>query len=249
MKFGLQLYSVRDAAERNYEDTLRRVAEMGYCMVEPAGFFGNRVEDVAVMLRHYGLRICSTHTAFQRVDTELEKVIAEHRLLGCKDVIIPGAPQNTKEKLSYLIRTINRVQPILEDAGMRLHFHNHSSEFLPNLDGQIVFEELAKQTAVLFEVDTFWAFNAGLCVADVLERYRERICFIHLKDGFVQDFSNPESKPRGMSVGSGEVPIKSILQKARGIGAEIIVESEGLEPTGLAEVARCMDFLRTVCLQ
>ena len=40
MNYGLQLYSVRDAAEQNFADMLRQVAEMGYRMVEPAGFFG-----------------------------------------------------------------------------------------------------------------------------------------------------------------------------------------------------------------
>ena len=40
MKYGLQLYSVRDAAEKDYEMTLREVAAMGYEYVEPAGFFG-----------------------------------------------------------------------------------------------------------------------------------------------------------------------------------------------------------------
>lgn len=44
MKYGLQLYSVRDAAEKDYEMTLREVAAMGYEYVEPAGFFGHSAE-------------------------------------------------------------------------------------------------------------------------------------------------------------------------------------------------------------
>ena len=38
-KYGLQLYSVRDAMEVDFEGTLKKVAEMGYSYVEFAGFF------------------------------------------------------------------------------------------------------------------------------------------------------------------------------------------------------------------
>ena len=67
MNYGLQLYSVRDLAKEHYEEALRRVAEMGYSMVEPAGFFGLPANEVAAMLRHYGLTVCSTHVLLQRV--------------------------------------------------------------------------------------------------------------------------------------------------------------------------------------
>ena len=40
MEYGLQLYSVRDAMEKDVKGTLKRVAEIGYKQVEFAGFFG-----------------------------------------------------------------------------------------------------------------------------------------------------------------------------------------------------------------
>ncbi|GJM68777.1 hypothetical protein HMSSN036_09930 [Paenibacillus macerans] len=39
-KVGLQLYTVRDHLERDFEGTLRKVAELGYKGVEFAGFTG-----------------------------------------------------------------------------------------------------------------------------------------------------------------------------------------------------------------
>ena len=62
MNYGLQLYSVRDVAEQNYEEALKQVAEIGYKMVETAGLFGNAPEDVAKMLEKYGLTACSTQS-------------------------------------------------------------------------------------------------------------------------------------------------------------------------------------------
>lgn len=246
MKYGLQLYSVRDVTEVDYDAALRAVAEMGYDMVEPAGFFNHSADDVAAMLKHYGLTACSTHTGVRHLTEDLEETIAYHKTIGCHDLIIPGAKINTAEEVSILVDTINRAQPILAAEGIKLHYHNHSKEFRPNLDGLIVEEELANRTNVNFQIDTFWAFNAGLRAIDVIEKYKDRIDFIHLKDGIPQDWSNPESLPIGKSVGSGEAPVLEVRKKAIELGLKIVIESEGLDPTGPEEAKRCIDFLRAV---
>ena len=37
-----------------------------------------------------------------------------------------------------------------------------------------------------------------------------------------------------------------VRETAIALGMEMVVESEGLEPTGLEEVKRCIDFLKEV---
>ena len=244
MKYGLQLYSVRDVAQENYEEALKQVAAIGYDMVETAGFFGNSGEDVAAMLKKYGLTACSTHTGIKDLVADLDGVIAMHKAIGCKDIIIPSSKFKTAEQAAEVIRTINELQPKIEAEGMRLHYHNHSKEFWPNEDGQIFFEMLRDQTNVLFEFDTFWLFNAGLDPLEMMETYRDRMYFIHLKDGIPQDRTNPESKIEGKSLGSGKAPAAAVRKKAIEMGLTIVVESEDLSPSGPEEVARCMDFLK-----
>ena len=243
MNYGLQLYSVRDSAEKNFEDTLRQVSEMGYTMVETAGFFGHSAENVSSWVKKYGLTVCSTHTGLSLLQDDLEGQIAYHKSIGCMDVIIPGAPCTTKEDVAVLVDSINRIQPILEKEGMRLHFHNHSKEFIPNKDGQLVEEILAEKTNVLFEIDTFWVFNAGLRAIDILEKYKDRIRYIHLKDGIPQDWTDPNSRAQGKSVGSGIAPVEEVVRYAADHGLTIVVESEGLYPTGMEEIKRCIQFL------
>lgn len=249
MKYGLQLFSIRDAAEKNFDDTLRQVAEMGYDMVETAGFFGLPAEEVKAMLAHYGLTICSTHTPYRDVFTNLEQTIEYHKKVGCQNIILPSAPLAIKEEVDYTVACINRFQPIIEAEGLKLHYHNHSREFMPNKDGIIAEEELVKRTNVLLEIDTFWTFNAGLSSVDVLEQYKDRISFIHLKDGLPQDFSDPSSRPHGRSLGSGLCPVADIRKKAIELGFSMVVESEGLKPSGPEESKRCIDYLRTLDAQ
>ncbi|MBR2353275.1 MAG: sugar phosphate isomerase/epimerase [Clostridia bacterium] len=246
MKYGLQLYSIRDMAEENFEKTLKTVAEMGYEMVESAGFFGLPAEEVKAMLDHYGLTLCSTHTGYREVFSKFEETFEYHKKVGCPNMILPGVMFSTKEEIDYTVACINRYQPILEAEGMSLHFHNHYKEFLPNKDGLITQDEFAKRTRVLFEIDTFWAFNAGKDPLALMDQYKDRIKFIHLKDGFAGDPAKGGSGAVGKSLGLGEAPVAAVRQKAIEMGITMVVESEDLDPTGEEEVKRCIDYLRSL---
>ena len=243
MKYGLQLYSVRDSAAENFEEMLASVAKMGYSFVESAGFYDRTAEQVKETLDKNGLTLCSTHTSFRRVRDELEETIAYHKTVGCSNIVLPGAPIDTAAEIDELIEVINRALPKIEAAGMKLHFHNHSKEFIPNADGQIPHDELATRTKVNFEIDTFWAFNAGLDPLELLDKYADRVSLIHLKDGIPQDWNDPDSKAIGKSLGLGQAPIEAVLSKAKEKGLTVIVESEGLDPCGLDEVERCINHL------
>ena len=61
MDYGIQLYSVRDLAEKDLSAAVKHVAELGYSSVEFAGFFGHSPEEVNEMLRENNLRVSSTH--------------------------------------------------------------------------------------------------------------------------------------------------------------------------------------------
>ena len=49
LPIGLQLYSVRDAMEKDFKGTLQQVKAMGYDGVEFAGLFNNTPEQVKAM--------------------------------------------------------------------------------------------------------------------------------------------------------------------------------------------------------
>ena len=61
MKYGLQLYSVRDVTEKNLAEALRAVADLGYASVEFAGFFGHSAEEVKRLLAQNGLAVNGAH--------------------------------------------------------------------------------------------------------------------------------------------------------------------------------------------
>jgi len=57
-------------------------------------------------------------------------------------------------------------------------------------------------------------------------------------------FGNPDR--HGCSLGLGDAPVAAVRAKAIEMGLSIVVESEGLDPTGKEEVQRCMDYLKTL---
>ena len=136
MKYGLQMYSVRDLTEHDLRGALQQVAEMGYSFVEFAGFMGNSAEDVKSWLEEYGLQVSSTHTPLAELEDEvLDQTIAYHKAIGCKDIIIPYAKLETKEQIDAFVERVNTLIPKLQAEGISLHYHNHDCDFAPTLEG------------------------------------------------------------------------------------------------------------------
>ena len=236
MVYGIQLYSLRDITEKNLEEGLRLVSEMGYGSVEFAGFFGHGAEDVVQMLKRHHLTVSSTHTDWRELTPDrLAQTIRYHKTLGNANIIIPGADLSTPEKLDAFIDLLNAVQPKLATEGIALGYHNHAGEFTPNAWGVLTHEELEKRTQIMFQIDTYWAYVAGVDPVGLLERLRDRVRCIHLKDG---------DKVNGLALGEGTAPVEAVRAKAIALGMQIIVESEGCDPSGPEEVGRCMQYLR-----
>lgn len=234
--YGIQLYSLRDISDKDFEGMLKKVSDMGYKIVESAGFFGHSADTVKAWLDKYGLVMSSTHTGCPLLEDDFWATVRYHKDIGCTDLIIPGAPISTKAEVDALVDKINKWLPILKEEGITLHFHNHHREFLPNSDGVIAIDELEKRTEILFEIDTYWAYVAGKDPVEVLDKYGDRVRYIHLKDGSRDGV--------GVSLGLGSAPVKEVLDRAIATGRTVIVESEGLDPTGEEEVGRCMDYLK-----
>ena len=250
--YGLQLYSVRDVAKPDLKEALRRVAEMGYRFVEFAGFFDNPAEDVKSWLDEFGLTVSGTHTGLSKLaPDQIEETIAYHKAIGCTDLIVPLAKWGTEELMEANIKQMNEVQKRLAEEGIALGYHNHSSEFYTTPYGKVIEDELINRTDVCLEIDTFWLFNAGIDPVAYCERMKNRIRMIHLKDGIVpkdrvRDFATAHEDVKGVSLGLGDAPVRAVRDWAIQNQVRMVVESEGLDPTGLEEVQRCMDYLKSL---
>lgn len=237
MEYGLQMYSVRDITQNDLPGAVAKVAQIGYKLIEFAGFFGHTAEEVNQMLADNGVTVSGTHTGLAELLNDYEGTLAFHKAIQNPIYIIPGHDLSTKEKVDQFIEDVNRLQPLLRAEGIEMGFHNHSGEFLPNKDGVIFYDELVARTSLLLEIDTFWAYAAGRDPVALMEQHKDRLHCIHIKDGF----QNGE----GMPLGQGTAPVAAVYQKAIELGIPMIVESETLTPDGLTEAKVCYEYLKT----
>lgn len=251
-EYGLQLFSVRDVATNDLRGALKKVAEIGYKYVEFAGFFDNSAEDVKAWLDEYGLKASGTHTGFAALQPDkIDETIAYHKTIGCNNLIVPGGDWKTRESFEANIATLNAAQKKLAENGIALGYHNHSHEFFETPYGEVIEDAIIARTSVEIEIDTFWATNAGKDAVALCESLKDRIRVIHLKDGMLAAASDRawgtcHNNVKGKSLGSGEAPVAAIREWALKNNVRMVVESEGLNPTGPEEVARCMEYLRSL---
>jgi len=244
MKYGVQLFSVRNSAKNDYEGTLRTLSKMGYSMIEPAGFFGLSAKEVRDMADRYGLEITSTHTGFEALFKDFDNTVRFHKDLGCSDIVIPWGSFFTAPEVEDFIEQVNKCIPRLRAEGIRLHYHNHAGEFLPNQDGVVVMPEYIRRTELMLETDVYWLCVAGIDPVKFIEENCDRISLVHLKDGKLFDPTGPHPAGCSRVLGQGDVPIDAVRAKAIELGLKIIVENEGKADSELDEAGLCLEYLK-----
>ena len=148
----------------------------------------------------------------------------------------------TAPEVEYFIENVNRCIPKLKAEGMRLHYHNHAAEFLPNQDGVISMPEYISRTDIMLEIDVFWLCVAGIDPIEILEKYNDRIAIVHLKDGKMFDPTGPYPWGYSRVLGQGDVPIDAVREKAIELGKKIIVEHESADELNATKL--CIEYLR-----
>src|SRR5713101_2810152 len=96
-KIGLELYTVRDALQKDFEGTLARVAKVGYKEVEFARYFADvsnlnpppkRAREI---LEANGLSAPATHVAYATLSPEIwPRVIEASKILGLEYIVNPS---------------------------------------------------------------------------------------------------------------------------------------------------------------
>lgn len=220
---ALQLYTVRDACEKDFEGTLRQVADIGYAGVELAGTYGRSAEEVKQLLDELALPCVGSHTG----DRDLDEVVAFHKALDCKYVgwpVFPGGLPDTEEGVQAAIERLNKRGADYKKHGLQLYYHNHSGEF-KIISGKAILDWFYENTGpdlVKAQYDVCWIYNAGVDPAAYMRKYPGRCPLLHLKD-------MDESKNL-TEVGNGVVDFDAIFAVSEEAGVEwYIVEQDRWE--------------------
>ena len=86
MRVGAQLYTLREYCKTldDFALTLRRVADMGYSIVQVSGSCAFEADWLKKELDRNGLQCVLTHTPAPRILGETQKVCEEHDVFDCR---------------------------------------------------------------------------------------------------------------------------------------------------------------------
>jgi len=216
---GAQLYTVRKFTQTpaDIAQTLKKVRAAGYEAVQVSGFGPIDKQELRNILDGEGLRCAATHIKFEEMRDELERVVDEHRILGCEYPAIGGMPgeyRGDEDGFHRFAKDASKVAARLKENGMTFGYHNHSFELQrfgkkPGL--QILMDEC--DPCVTFEIDTYWIQHGGGCPATWVRKAAGRIPLLHLKDMAVLDGEQVMAE-----VGEGNLDWADILAAAKEAG-------------------------------
>lgn len=219
---ALQLYTIREALQQDFESTIKKVAAMGYIGLETAAFWGTTPQQAAQLFRDLGLVVTSAHMPLPLGDKQNE-VLDIMALLGCQRLICAHFPPEQYQSINGIKQVcdiLNEANEVTLANGLSLGVHNHWWEFEPVGSGrypyQIWLERL--NPAIFFEIDTYWVKTAGLDPGEIVTLFGARAPLLHIKDG-------PATTSAPMvALGEGVMDFPPLMDAATGSVEWLIVE-------------------------
>ena len=245
---ALQLYSVREDLEKDFEGTLRKVKALGYEGVEFAGLFGYKPEVIKQLMNEIGLNPISAHVPFTDLMADPQGMVNDYAEIGCKFIAIPYLTPEYRpnaDKFSEVIEGAKVLGKAAGECGLTLLYHNHDFEFA-KINGEYALDVLYKSVPadlLKTEIDTCWVNVSGEDPAAFIQKYAGRSPVVHLKD-FVMPGKKPEKmydligikeeKPETQGevfefrpLGMGVQNFPKILQACKVAGAQwLVVEQD-----------------------
>ncbi len=231
---AVQLYSLREQAEKDFTGVLKKVADIGYKAVEPAGFWNIRPREFKKIIGDLGLKMYSSHSPWAR-SSNLGEVMEIADILGLDRVVCGYGPAEFEnlDAIKKTAETTNKMQETLAKNGFILFQHNHNFEF-ERIDGKLKYEIYAKLCPnVKFQIDAFWSTSFGSeDPVEMLRLFADRTISFHLKDGLLKQSQEAIQLTNGTldrkvelrPLGSGELNIKALVANLPQAVDSIIVE-------------------------
>ncbi len=249
MQIGAQLYTVRDYTQNpaDFAETLRKVAAIGYKTVQVSGTCPFEAAWLRDLLAETGLSCVITHTNPDRVAYDTERVIEEHRTFGCEYIGIGSMPWGLASNpagLDAFVEVFSEPARKIQDAGMKLMYHNHGFEF-EKAGGITLLERLAgafPADLMGFTLDSYWVQYGGGDPAEWAEKLAGRIDCVHVKDMKVAG-----GKPQMAYIGEGNINFKRFLAACQAGGTRFVLVEQ--DDCGGADPFSCLAKSRETLLK
>ena len=255
MKIGAQLYTLHDFTKtlEDFEETLKKVAEIGFKYVQVSGTCEFEPEWLKEKLEKYGLECVLTHTAPAKLFEDAKKVCDEHNVFNCKYIGLGGMPRlwnfNEFTGDEVVDKFIEEYLPIMEtfkENGKYMMYHNHHYEFVKLENGNFMWDELVQRIPadlMGFTLDTYWIQYGGKNPVKEIKKLAGRLPCVHFKDYKVVRGGDPQVQ--FAPIGDGNLDWDEIISACEesGVKYALIEQDNSFGADPFECLKRSYDFL------
>ena len=257
---GLQLYTVRDAMQKDPVGTLAKVASIGYNSLEGATYTGSQkfygMDPAAFLkvLKQNGLIMPSSHYRLgeEKVNgqiqkgtmmSEWDKAVDDAAAVGIKYMVCAYLSEPERGAIDHykvVADALNKAGERCKKSGIQLCYHNHDFEF--QKQGSTLPYDILLNTdknLVKMEMDLYWVSKAGRDPIDLINQHPGRFPLFHVKD-----MDNTPAKAF-TEVGNGTIDFKRIFKAAEKAGMKyFFVEQDKTPGDPFVSIAKSISYIK-----
>jgi sugar phosphate isomerase/epimerase len=257
---GLQLYTVRDAMDKDPVSALAKVTQIGYTSVEGATytgtekFYGMSPSAFKKVLKQNGLVIPSSHYRLGEEKTNGEivsgtllhdwnKAVDDAAEVGIKYMVcayLSEAERGDLDHYKYVADQLNIAGERCKKSGIQLCYHNHNFEF--EKQGDTYPYDILMATdkdLVKMEMDIYWIKKAGQDPIALFNKHPGRFPLWHVKDMDntpARDFTE---------IGNGIIDFKEIFKYKNKAGMKyFFVEQDKCPGTPFDSITKSIKYIK-----
>ncbi|MCH4193514.1 MAG: hypothetical protein LKF52_14540 [Butyrivibrio sp.] len=240
MRFGIQLYGVKDELQKNPEAFIKTLRNCGYRRIEPCIRFGGdqglpkdglwQPDDLIRMLpllRALDMDVVSAHVFAEDPLTAIPEMVRLSQLSGIRQYILKCPQEITSASFHAFAHTCMQLADQLRKYELQVLLHNQDTEIRVQMEGKSAYEWLldACDDKIYAQPDIGWLIAGGEDPVPFLWRNAGRIRSIHYKDMQPAE-SDTVSPAREVPVGNGAAALTDCFQFARAMGIPQIVDMD-----------------------
>ncbi len=238
-KIALQLYTVREMAQKDFIGTLKQVAAIGYKGIEAGGTLGGLpVKELRDILDDLGLIFVGGHIGVNNINHGLEETLSDYAALGARYIGTAWLPEEYRKDIvswQRAGRLMEKAATMCIKHDLVFFHHNHNMEFVKYDDGRYGFDVLLDATdpyLVKAELDVYWAKVADVDPVAYLKHLNGRAPLVHIKD-----MTADESRTYEI-VGAGVIDFPAIFAAGDQLDVDWYIVEQDQTPKGEIESAR-----------
>jgi sugar phosphate isomerase/epimerase len=229
---GVQLYTIRDALQRDPRAALAALREIGIREAEmynlngpeSAAPFGMPASDFKRLLDDNGLQVPLSHVGGALTNIPAIAEIAHTLGITTLAVALPSEFSQMRDgrfamvgaeslaQMDRLAERLNEAGREYKANGLGFGYHNHHVEFL-EVEQTVPYEHLMANTdpdLVKIELDLGWLAVAGVDPVEYLHKYAGRVIACHMKD-YAPGIATDVPQRKLVEPGAGSIDFAAVL--------------------------------------